>query len=462
MKLGYDHRFFVLGLGESGRAAARFLLKQGSPVVGVDARADILVTDPQIEQLMAEGMYLLNDDPCPSTVGFDAVIVSPGVSPKHPLCKQARQNGLEVIGEIELACRHLYHESHAAKFLFQPARGIQRRVIGITGTNGKTTVTLLVTHVLNTCGIPARSVGNIGDPLIAAVEDTTNEVLVVELSSWQLETMTSKVFSAGVVLNITPDHLDRHETMEKYARAKFALGHCLRDEGTWFVYDATARDYADILRDFPAHSTYGYSSNADLHCDTNGVYAAQKLEYFLPDMYRGMLSHDVENEMAAYTLCRPFGVTGAQFRSAAQTFKKPPHRNELVRIRRGVGYYNDSKGTNIDAVIKAIASVQGTCILIAGGKDKGNAYTPWLEAFENRVRLICAIGEAAPQIKEQLSHRVPVEIFPSLKDAVERAAAEAKRDENVLLSPGCSSYDMFENYAHRGKEFTMCVNQLPE
>ncbi len=440
--------YLVLGLGASGRAAARLLLAKGLSVAAADSRFADLADDREVSNLLTQGLQLLSDRLPISHYCYDALVVSPGVPPDHPIYQAAVQQGLPVCGEIELACRYL--KSH-------------QRLLAITGTNGKTTVTGLVAHVLQTCGYPARAVGNIGTPLSDVVQTVSeNEILVVELSSWQLETLSSQVIDAGIILNITPDHLDRHGTMEAYAKAKLQLGHCLKREGEWYIHDATAAQFSHLLAVYPAYHSYGYRSGSRLYCDKNGVYFDERLEYDVSEHYRGLLSHDVENEMAAFALCRHIGVTAQQYRHAIETFVKPPHRVEFVCERRGVRYFNDSKGTNIDAVIKAVASMRGDIVLIAGGKDKGSAYTPWLEHFADRVRLICAIGEAAPLIHQQLSHRLPVEMMTSLEEAVRRAASIATQGDNVLLSPGCASYDMFENYAHRGREFVTCVHHLPE
>ncbi|MDP1835860.1 MAG: Mur ligase family protein [Chlamydiales bacterium] len=412
-------KYLILGLGSSGQAVARFLLSRSHQVTAVDSKAKELGQKPHIVELCQQGLQVLSEQEPLDLGSFTSLIVSPGVPPTHPLYQQAMAAGLEIIGETELACGYL-----------------SQRMIGITGTNGKTTVTLLVTHVLNACGFKAHAVGNVGVPLISMVETAApQDILVIELSSWQLETMCSKVLDAAVVLNVTPDHLDRHHNMENYARAKFAISRCLKADGIWMAHADISKEFSDILGEYQPHVSYEELNSA---------------------------SHDAENNLAAFALCRHFGVSSADFLHAAESFVKPPYRNQLVRTYRGVNYYNDSKGTNLDAVMKAVTSVQGNCILIAGGRDKGSSFTPWLPVFEGRVRHICAIGESANKIKEELSHRVPVTTFESLQQAVTYAAAMAKAGENVMLSPGCSSYDMFENYAHRGDEFNKCVFGLED
>lgn len=405
----------VIGLGKSGKGAIGFLLRRGAHVVGVDQNAALFKTDKTLQEFERQGVTLLPDHIVTDITPFSLLVLSPGVPAHHPLLLMARERGLPVIGEIELACRDLS----------QP-------VLAVTGTNGKTTVTLLTTHVLNACGRPARAVGNVGAALTAEVDlASADEVLVMELSSYQLETMQSRVIDAAVVLNITPDHLERHGTMENYARAKLSIAKCLKEGGRLFLQAAVAQDYGYLIPNVP-YETF---------CATK---------------------HDKENGLAAARLCSVLGIDLGQFARAAANFQKPPHRIAFVREQRGVQYYNDSKGTNLDAVQKAVNTVPGPIHLIAGGVDKGASYLPWAEAFGGKVCAIYAIGQAAAKIKSELHGQIPVQIFPTLEAAVRRAAMNAARGQTVLLSPGCASFDMFRDYAHRGEEFQKIVAELPE
>lgn len=438
-----NQKILILGLGLSGKSAARYLLKRGAHVWGVDQSKEI-DTQAEICDLKSLGLNVLHEKELPSAKNFDRVVVSPGIPSTHPLYRSALDLGTEILGEVELACRHLTN-----------------RCVAITGSNGKTTTTLLVEHALSFSGIPAKAVGNIGIPLTEAVDKVaSDDVIVLELSSWQLETLHSKVIDAGVILNITPNHLDRHLTMENYAAAKFNLKNCLKKGRTLYMGHRCLLEFPHLINESKIE-TYGYSPSCTYYCDQSAVKKNQSMGFVLPEEYRGKISHDVDNMMAAYALCREMGLSGEQFAASLPSFKKPPHRIEFVKKIKGVAYYDDSKGTNLDAVAKAVASMQGPTILIAGGMHKGAAYTPWLEAFGEKVRCICAIGQAAEQIKSELGAKVCVETFMTLEGALTHAASIAKEGENVLLSPGCSSYDMFTNYEHRGDEFKRIVHALP-
>lgn len=438
-------RALVIGLGISGRSAAAFLLKNGAHVTGVDSKREVIDSNPAVEHLRLQGLKAQHDEELRSLAGFNLVVVSPGVPHTHRLYAAAKAAGVDIVGEVELAFRFL-----------------KGTVLGITGTNGKTTVTLLIEHVLNHSGKKARALGNIGTPLTSELTDhrfDEKEIIVAELSSFQLETMHSKVIDAAVVLNVTPDHLDRYSGMDAYAQAKFHISKCLKPNGIWYMEQRCFQEFGHLVHG-AAPRLYGYTPACDLFTDLQHLIVNKKIECVLPFQLQGKVSHDLENIMAAYAICRHVGVTPEQFLAALATFKKPAHRIQFVRTINGVSYYDDSKGTNIDAVIRAVAMLQGEIILIAGGVDKGAAYTPWIEVFNRKVKYICAIGQAAPKIKQDIGHAVPVELFPGLEQAVAHAARIAHPGDIVLLSPGCSSFDMFRDYAHRGEEFQRVVNNL--
>lgn len=438
-------RALVIGLGISGRSAAAFLLKNGALVLGVDSKREVLSSNPDVVRLRQQGLQTHHESELTSVAQFNLVVVSPGVPQTHRLYTQAKAAGIEVIGEVELAFRFL-----------------KGTVLGITGTNGKTTVTLLIEHVLNQSGKPARALGNIGTPLTSELLERAHdeqEIIVAELSSFQLETLHAHVIDAAVVLNVTPDHLDRYADMDAYAQAKFHIANCLKPNGIWYLEHRCYQEFGHLWHG-KAPLLYGYTPSCDVYTDLKHLVVNRKIECVLPSQWQGKVSHDLENIMAAYAICRHVGVTPAQFLEALASFKKPAHRIQFVRTLKGVSYYDDSKGTNIDAVIRAVAALQGEIVLIAGGVDKGAAYTPWIEVFNRRVKYVCAIGQAAPKIKQDIGHAVPVELFPGLEQAVAHAAHIAKTGDIVLLSPGCSSFDMFRDYAHRGEEFQRVVNNL--
>lgn len=423
------NRVLVLGLGVSGRAASGYLLDKGAAVVGVDK------SPRDLKDLEKRGLEVRRESEPVDVSGFDLVVTSPGIAPSHPWLAAARKAGLEVIGEIELACRD-----------------IRGNVLAITGTNGKTTVTLLTAHILQQAGINALAVGNVGKPLSSLVH-LDPDVWVVELSSYQLETMSAPVVDVGVILNITPDHLDRYPDMEAYAAAKFRLAQCIKPGGKLFVEEKCMKRYRG------SGCTYGFTPECDLYCDGER-FIMKTIEYLLPKEYRGCRSHEVENLMACFALCQKYNIAEEQMTEAVRQFKKPPHRIEFVLNRDGVNYYNDSKGTNLDAVIRAVQAMRGDVVLIAGGLDKGSSYLPWIDGFQGRVKGICAIGQAAAKLVRELGDKMPVTIFSTLEEAVRQAAAAAKPGDNVLLSPGCASFDMFRDYEHRGDEFKRVVQAL--
>lgn len=384
----------VIGLGVSGEAAVDYLRSQGFTVSTFD--------DKQENKEV-------------SLDRIDWIVTSPGIPPTHFLCQEAAKRKIPVVGETELALREICCP-----------------VIGITGTNGKTTVTELVAHVLNSTGRKARSVGNHGYPLTRWLLEhkDEDEILVAELSSYQLDMMTTPCLDAAVVLNITPDHLDRYGNMLSYAKSKLHIASCLKKGAPLILYEQIVQAYPELV------ATLSYRS--------------------LPVMP----SHDQENEEAAFLLLQPFQITKEEFEKAKETFRKPPHRIEYVRTFEGIDFYDDSKGTNIDAVIKAVNSFDRPLVLIAGGVDKGASYAPWISCFQGKVKALYVIGQAAEKIKRELGEYFPVKMCVSIEEAVEQAAICAPKGGVVLLSPGCSSFDQFKNYVERGKKFQQAVLTL--
>lgn len=437
-----NKHILIIGLGLSGRSAAHFLLLKQALVLGVDRDPNNLQNHRDVQTLKKAGMKVQLDRDQVDFNKIDLVVLSPGVPQNHPLVENALQAGIDVIGEIELGCRNL-----------------KNPLLGITGTNGKTTVVLLVTHILNHCGYPARALGNVGQPFTQEITQLKpHEIVVLELSSFQLETMQQKVLEGALLLNITPDHLDRYANMQDYAAAKFRIQACLKEGRSLVIENRTFLNYPNHL--FGSVQTYGYTPDSVIYSDLKSVYLQGEKMFELPEELRGHFSHDLENLMGAFALCADRGVNGCQFIDAYQTFRKPAHRIEFVLEHHGVRYYDDSKGTNIDAVIRAVQSLKGPIILIAGGVDKKSPYTPWLNEFQGKVKKIFAIGEAAGKIKQELESQIPVEIIKDLEQAVLRAAKMANHGDFVLLSPGCASFDMFKDYSHRGAVFQQAVRSL--
>lgn len=420
----------ILGMGKSGQAAYAFLKARGYAPFGIEEDIELM------NILKSKGFDV---DTSVDLKRAEWVVVSPGVPPSNVWYQKAVDLGKEIVGEAELALREC-----------------KQPVIAVTGTNGKTTVTLLIAHVLNECGKKVKALGNIGTPLTEYfLKGGGEETLVIELSSYQLETLHAKCVQVGVILNITPDHLDRHSSMEEYAEAKCRLARCLLPGGTLYVNMQVLKHFGSLLDG--EYRTFGMLSGAFLWTDKVIVKRVEQVEYLFPKEYHLLGVHECENVLAAWAACSEFGIKAEEFLKTLETFKKPKHRIEKIAEIEGVLYVDDSKGTNVDATIHAVQAMRGDVILIAGGVDKGASYEPWKESFLGKVKLVLVIGEAAEKIKNTLSPDFSVMLMPTLQAAVEMAKKIAQRGEVVLLSPGCSSFDMFRDYVHRGEEFRKSV-----
>lgn len=435
----------VIGFGLSGRSAAQFLIDHQWQVAAVDKNAHHLCQEPEVKALIAKGIPLLGETEQFAVEAFQLAVISPGIPPENTLAIKLRQAGIECIGEVELAFRYMKNQA-----------------IGITGTNGKTTVTLLLEHIFLQAGKKAKALGNVGLPLAQALPQLQNEAIVVaELSSFQLETLHKRNLEAAVILNITPDHLDRYPSMHAYAEAKAAISKLVKQDGLFLVFEETVEAFPTIFKD-KNKRTYGYGDHADYRTDLQSIYIKGIKQCDLPHSLKGHKNHDLENFLAAFALATFLHVAPQDVVKAYDTFTKPHHRIEFVAEKGGVTFFDDSKGTNLDAVLRAVDAMTCPTILIAGGVHKGFSYTPWIEPFKDKVKKVFAIGQSAPMIYEELSPWIPVQLCSSLKEAVEQGYQLASPGDAILLSPGCSSFDMFKDYVHRGEEFVRCVNGLEE
>lgn len=436
---------FVIGFGLSGRSASHLLLKKGWKVTASDAKGNALLENSEVKTLLEKGVVLVDESRLDDISPFQLAILSPGIPMSHPLAQRFKEKNIPVIGEIELAF----------SFLEQP-------IIGITGTNGKTTVTLLASHVLNGSNIKACAVGNVGIPLAKEVACLLgDEILVTELSSYQLETLKERKLDAAAILNITPDHLDRYGSIEEYAKTKFLIQDRMKQGKKLVLFEDTAREFPGYF-DRARTLIFGFSEDVDIYCNLESVFMKGEKLIDLPDSLKGKKTHDLENFIAAFALTHQFGVTKKQFLTLYNQFEKPHHRIEFVTSVNGVKFIDDSKGTNIDAVKRAVEAIEGPIHLIAGGVDKGFPYTIWKAPFSGKVKEVFAIGEAKEKIQRDLTGEIPVRVFSTLKEAVESAFRSAKPGETILLSPGCSSFDMFKDYVHRGNEFKSIAFNLKE
>ena len=429
-------KFVVVGMARSGIAAVELLIEKGASVRAVDQSPNPVPGLPlTIEPQTAD-----------SFTGADWIVLSPGVPADLDIVDAARRRGIRVIGDLELASWFL-HGDH----------------IGITGSNGKTTTTALTGHILASSGIPVQVGGNIGRPPAAMVATSrSGQWNVLELSSFQLETMQTFRARIGAALNVTPDHLDRHYTLENYAAMKGRLFVNQResDSAVLNADDPICRSYISRGAGKPVwfSSTQAVSPGAWLYRDQI-ILDGEPLMPAAEVPLRGV--HNLENIMAAAAIARLAGATPAQIRAAVRTFPGVEHRLEFVRDRRGVAWYNDSKATNVDATLKAIHAFPGGLWIILGGKDKNSDYTLLAPPLKEKARAALLIGAAAEKIEAQLHGAIPLLQCGTLHAAIVEANARAARGDTVLLAPACASFDQFDNFEHRGLEFKRLVQELP-
>lgn len=451
MRLGVEldgKRLLVVGLARTGMVVSLFCAAYGARVTATDERAESALQDAA-EKLRAAGVSLELGAHRPETfVNQDLIIVSPGVPAKMPLLELARNRGIPVWSEIELAWRLM--------------RG---KLVAITGSNGKTTTTALVGHILQSAKIPVLIGGNIGTPLLAKVEASSDStVTVAEVSSFQLETIEAFRPDVGVLLNLTPDHIDRHGSFEAYARAKQRLFENMLDRDA-AVLNA---DDPEVARRGPAHAqTFWFSRQKRLAA---GAFVRGNEILFRREGTESVLmrrsdiplrgEHNLENVLAASSSAILAGAPADAIAAAVRTFPGVEHRLEYVAEIRGVAFYNDSKATNVDATLKAIDAFPGSLFVILGGKDKGSPYTPLRDPLRAKAKLTLVIGAAANKIREELDGAVAIEHAGTLERAVTIAFERAKPGDTVLLAPACSSFDQFDNFEHRGRAFKEIVGRL--
>jgi len=370
---------------------------------------------------------------------FNFTVKSPGFPPEHPLVLQLKNRKIPLYGEVELAYRF--------------TRG---KIAGITGTNGKSTTTALVYHTLKTAGKEAFAGGNYGIPASSfALSTTENSISVLELSSFQIEDLTSFRGVVGAILNVTPDHLNRYKTFNDYATAKLKiLNH--------FDFTLLNRDDPLLARvNRPGVLFFSRNSGGDFFLKNGYLCSSSGTKIPLSELpLKGV--HNEENYLCALGILTILGLTEEEIYRGFKTFKGLPHRTEPVATVKGVTFINDSKSTNVDSLKKALLSHSNT-VLIAGGSDKGLDFSPLTPIIKERVRAVVAIGETAEIFKKTFSPVVPVETAPTLEEAVFKAFKIAlPNGSTVLLSPGCASFDMFKNYKERGEAFKRAVKKLEE
>jgi UDP-N-acetylmuramoylalanine--D-glutamate ligase len=449
MKLN-GKRVLVVGLAKSGAAMARFLKKKGA-VVTVTDRAEEKDLKELADEMESLGIKKeLGSHSLETFTNQDLIVLSPGVPHTLPQIKTAEEYGVPVIGEIELA----------SCFIKEP-------IVAITGTNGKTTTTTLVSLMLEAAGMKVFTGGNIGDPLTGYVDgEMASDVVVVEVSSFQLDTIKTFRPKVAVLLNITDDHLDRYPDFNAYARSKGRIFENQEREDIAIVNgdDAPSLAIGKVLQNrlflFGAKGS-GYSAVIGRKSITLNTPGNETQTIDLSST-RLIGSHNRENIAAAALAALSAGGTLSAVQHVVDTFPGLPHRIEYIDTVCGVDFYDDSKATNMDAVLRALDAFDRKLVLILGGRNKGGDYLQLKEAVLKSARSVLAIGESANEVKTVLGPFIKVTEMPSLEDAVKKGLEEAKPGECVLLSPACSSFDMFRNYEHRSQVFVDAVRRLKQ
>ncbi|MHB8482003.1 MAG: UDP-N-acetylmuramoyl-L-alanine--D-glutamate ligase [Nitrospiria bacterium] len=440
----------VIGLGKSGLSAVRLLLKEGATVTATDSDESIAADFAEFKSLPV--VFKLGRHAAEDFLASDLIVVSPGVPAHHPLLEKVKEKGTPLIGELELA-----------SWFLNP-----KVTYAITGTNGKSTATTLLGEFFKKEGKQTFMGGNLGPPASEAVLNPTKagwEVVVLEVSSFQLETIQTFHPKMAALLNITPDHGERYAGLEEYTRAKFNI----------FVNQGS-EDYAllnwddPVIRKFPNQiksKVVWFSLRESL---SEGICLEGDSLYYRIDRSRTKLceiesiplkgSHNAENIAVAAGIAFLAGVPPETLQEALDEFKGLEHRLEMVRELHGVTYMNDSKGTNVGAVIKSLEAVQPPVILIAGGKEKGGGFLSLRPLIRQKVRTLILIGEAKTRMKEELKETTDILEAQSLQEAIRKASSISRKGDTVLLSPACSSHDMFKDYEERGALFKQLVKEL--
>ena len=417
-------RVLVVGMEKSGLSSVAFLLERGATVIATD-----------ISPHSVEGVPFVLQPDAPF-LDTDLIVTSPGVPNDLPQLNEARARKIPVLGEVELAAPYLLGKT-----------------IGITGSNGKTTTTAMVGHILKETGIASQIGGNIGKPVTALVHSSRlSQWNVLELSSFQLETTSEFRADIAVCLNVTQNHLDRHHTFDAYANAKGNLFRTQTSDSYAVLNqdDPQCRSFAKLGRAVKIWFGAAYLKEGEIYIGEERLMPAAQLPV------RGR--HNIENTMAAANAAHLAGVPLDKIATALLTFEAVEHRLEFVRKVNGVDYYNDSKATSVDATAKALESFEGRLWVILGGKDKGSDYSLLQPLLCQKAKHVLLIGSAASLIEAQL--KIPTERMETLDRAIARVSQAAVEGDTVLLAPACASFDQFQSYEHRGQAFKKLVNAL--
>jgi UDP-N-acetylmuramoylalanine--D-glutamate ligase len=441
----------VLGLGRSGMAAAELLQRDGARVVVRD-EGDSEELAERANRLRQLGVRVELGNRFEPGIHFDLAVLSPGIAPGRPLVKELVSQRTPVLSELEFAYRYCLCP-----------------IVAITGTNGKTTTTELIQAMLECAGKRSVAAGNIGNAFSVAAEQSAGlDAVVLETSSFQLEHIEQFHADVAIWLNLTPDHLDRHGSLEEYARAKARIFEN-QTRSDFAIVSPNVLHWMNKVGCQPKArliTISAYGQEADLHVDWAD---GQTIWCQLPECHGILLKmdetnlrglHNAENILAAFAAGFAMKLPVAAMREAVCAYCPQPHRFELVAVKGGVTFINDSKATNVDAVEKALRALPGRAVLIAGGRDKGLDFSSIKEVIAEKVKVAVLLGEARDKLLEAWGDVTPCERAATMAEAVRIAAAQAGRGETVLLSPGCASFDMFANYEERGDQFKEAVLTL--
>ena len=441
-------KFLVVGLGTSGYWAARWLAEEGASVTVSDIKETSQLDPAVLNELRGLGVTLETGGHHKETfLGADAIVMSPGAPLKTPFIRAALQNKIPVMGEMELAAQH-----------------IDAPMIAVTGTNGKTTVTTFLGQMLENAGYDVFVGGNIGTPLTAHLAQKKKaDYLVVEISSFQLDTIRHFSPEISIILNISPDHLDRYADYQAYIQSKLRI---FENQGAGQTVILNADDPV-LSNVIPSKGEtlfcYGLKKREGIHAFIEKgeiVSAVNGKTRFNLNTFSLSGSHNLENLLAIVLAGGALDLAPAPIQKTINEFKGLPNRLEYANRVNGIRFYNDSKATNVDAAIRAVQSFDDPLILIAGGRHKGSNYQPLVEACRGRVRRAVFMGESADLLAEAFTDEIPFSLAVDMQDAVSRAYGLADRGNIVLLAPACSSFDMFKSYNHRGKMFKAAVEDL--
>ena len=445
-------KVLVFGLGISGIGAGQILERHGAEVIMYDGNQKL--TEEKIKKQLGEdssAKIVIGDFPEEVLEKLDMTVLSPGVPTDLPVIEKMREQGITVIGEVELA--------------YQFGKG---DVLAITGTNGKTTTTTLLGEIMKNYQEDVFVVGNIGTPYTTAVEKMTdNTITVAEMSSFQLESIVDFRPRVSAILNFTPDHLNRHHTMEAYIEAKenIAKNQTEKDTCVLNYEDDVTRVFGENVKSKVLYFSSQRILEEGIYLENGQIVLAmngEKTPVCHVDELNILGTHNHENAMAAAGMAAAYGVPVDVIRRTLKEFQGVEHRIEYVAEKNGVVYYNDSKGTNPDAAIKGIQAMNRPTVLIGGGYDKDSAYDEWIDSFDGKVKKLVLLGATRDKIAETArAHGFEdIEMADTFEEAFAKCVENAKPGDAVLLSPACASWGMFKNYEERGDKFKELVNQL--